>query len=75
MLNLNPPRERLDGPFSPLVVHLPERRMFEVQERNFTAVGKGVVPIVDVEGCTCTIGALHVVSVSNRPRTRAKTAR
>ncbi len=75
MLNLNPLRERLNGPFSPFVIHRSDGRKFEVPHRDFIAVGKGVVYIVDEEDCTYTIDALHIVSISDRPAKRAKSAR
>lgn len=75
MLNLNPLRERLNGPFSPFAIHLSDGRKFEVPHRDFIAVGKGVVSIVDDRDCTYTIDALHIVSISDFPRKRAKAAR
>ena len=75
MLNLNPLRERLNGLFSPFVIHLTDGRKFEVPHRDFIAVGKGVVSIVDEEDCTYTIDALHIVNISDRPAKRTKPAR
>ena len=75
MLNLNPLRERLSGPFSPFVIHLSDGRRFEVPHRDFIAVGKGVISIVDEEDCTYTIDALHITSISDLRIKRTKAAR
>ena len=67
MLDLNPIRDRLAGQFSPFVVHLSDRRKFVVSHRDFIAVGKGVVSIVDERDSTHTVDALHIVSISDLP--------
>ncbi len=72
MLNLNPIRDRLSGPFAPFVIHLSDGRKFVVPHRDFIAVGRGVVSIVDQRDSTHTVDALHIVSISDIPRKRAK---
>jgi hypothetical protein len=74
MINLNPLRDRLSGPFSPFVIHLSDGRKFPIPHRDFIAVGKGVVSIVDERDSTHTVDALHIVSISDPPR-RAKSAK
>ena len=75
MLNLNPLRDRLAGPFTPFVIHLTDGRKFEVPHRDFIAVGKGVVSIVDERDSTHTVDALHIVSISDVPPRRTKAAK
>ncbi len=75
MLNLNPLRERLAGPFTPFVIYLSDGRKFAVPHRDFIAVGKAVVSIVDQRDSTHTVDALHIVSISDLPPKRSKPAR
>ena len=75
MLHLTPLRERLNGPFTPFVIHLSDGRKFAVPHRDFIAVGKGVVSIVDERDCTYTIDALPIVSIADLPPRRSKAAR
>ena len=75
MLNLNPIRDRLNGPFTPFVIHLTDGRSFEIPHRDFIAVGKGVVSIVDRRDSTHTVDALHIVSICDAPPKHAKAAR
>jgi hypothetical protein len=65
MINLNPIRDRLAGPFVPFVIHLSDGRKFEVPHRDFIAVGKGVVVIVDRNDSTHTVDSLHIVSIAD----------
>jgi hypothetical protein len=75
MINLNPLRDRLSGPFSPFVIHLSDGRKFPVSHRDFIAVGKGVVSIVDERDSTHTVDALHIVSISDPPPKHTKSAK
>lgn len=75
MVNLNPLRERLAGPFVPFVIYLSDGRKFAVPHRDFIAVGKGVVSIVDERDSTHTLDALHIVSISDRPPKRTKSSK
>ncbi len=72
MLNLNPLRDRLEGKFEPFVIHLSDGRKFAVPHRDFIAVGKGVVSIVDARDSTHTVDALHIVSISDPPPKRSR---
>ena len=72
MLNLNPLRDRLSGRFAPFVISLSDGRKFAVPQRDFIAVGKGVVSIVDERDSTHTIDALHIVSISDPPPRKAR---
>ena len=74
MLNLNPIRDRLNGPFTPFVIHLTDGRKFAVPHRDFIAVGKGVVSIVDKRDSTHTVDALHIVTINDLLPRRAKAA-
>lgn len=75
MLNLKPIRDRLEGVFAPFVVHLSDGRRFTIPHRDFIAVGKSVISIVDRHHSTHTVDALHIVSISDPPRRREKIAR
>lgn len=75
MLNLNPLRDRIAGPFVPFLIHLSDGRKFFVPHRDFIAVGKGVVSIVDERDSTHTVDALHIVSISDLPPQRAKSSK
>ncbi len=75
MLNLAPLRDRLAGPFTPFVIHLSDGREFLVPHRDFIAVGKGVVSIVDQRDSTHTLDALHILSISDPASKRAKRAK
>ena len=72
MLNLNPLRDRLNGPFVPFVIHLSDGRKFEVPHRDFIAVGRGIISIVDKRDSTHTVDALHIVSICDLPARRIK---
>lgn len=75
MLNLNPLRDRLNGPFTPFVIHLSDGRKFDVPHRDFIAVGRGVISIVDKRDSTHTVDALHIVSICDLPARRTKSGR
>ena len=57
------------------MIHLYAGRKFEVPHRDFIAVGKGIVSIVDERDSAHTVDALHIVSISDAPHRRTKTAR
>lgn len=73
MINLNPIRDRLSGPFVPFVIHLSDGRKFEVPHRDFIAVGRGIISIVDQRDSTHTVDALHIVSICDTPAKRPRT--
>lgn len=72
MVNLNPIRDRLNGPFTPFVIHLSDGRKFEVPHRDFIAVGKGIISIVDYRESTHTVDAPHIVSISDLTGKRSR---
>jgi hypothetical protein len=72
MVNLNPIRDRLTGPFSPFVIHLTDGRKFEVPHRDFIAVGRGVVVVVDKHDSTHTVDSLHIVSITDAATKKSK---
>ena len=75
MLNLNPIRDRLNGTFVPFVIHLTDGRKFEVPHRDFIAVGRGIISIVDKRDSTHTVDALHIVSICDLPTKRSKSGK
>jgi len=72
MLNLRPIRDRLEGPFAPFVVHWSDGRRFAIPHRDFIAVGKSVISMVDRRDSTHTVDALDIVRVSD-PASRLDT--
>ena len=72
MLNLNPIRDRLNGAFVPFVIHLTDGRKFEVPHRDFIAVGRGIISIVDNRDSTHTVDALHIASICDLPGRHTK---
>ena len=75
MMNLHPLRDRLAGPFTPFVILLSDGRKLSVPHRDLIAVGKRVVSIVDERDSTHTVDALHIVSISDPPPKRARSAK
>ncbi len=75
MLNLKPIRDRLERPFTPFVIHLSDERSFTIPHRDFIAIGKSVISIVDRQDSTHTVDALHIVSISDPPRKGARISR
>ena len=65
MLNLQHIRERLGPDFEPFSVRLSDARRFEVPHRDFIAVGRGVIVIVDENDSSHKIDALHIVSIDD----------
>ena len=75
MLNLNPIRDRLNGTFAPFTIHLSDGRTFDVPHRDFIAVGRGIISIVDKRDSTHTVDALHIVSICDLPARRLKSGK
>jgi hypothetical protein len=75
MLNLQPIRDRLEGPSSPFAIHLSDGRSFPIPHRDFIAVGKSVVSIADRHDSTHTLDALHIVSIGDPHKQRDKAGR
>ena len=66
MMNLDTIRNRLLGPFKPFTLHLTDGRKIPVPHRDFIAVGKGIVVVVDDRDVDQVVDALHIVSVEDR---------
>ena len=75
MLNLTPLRERLNGPFTPFVIHLSDGRKVAVPHRDCIAIGKDIISIVDERDRTYTIDAHYILSIADLPPRRSKAAR
>jgi hypothetical protein len=73
--NLKPIQVRLEGPLSSFGIHLSDGRDFAIPHRDFIAVGKSVISMVDRHDSTHTVDALRIVSISDPPRRRGKVAR
>lgn len=65
MLNLQHIRDRLRPSFQPFTIHLSDGRSFVVPHRDFIAVGRGVVSVIDQQDVQHTLDALHIVSVND----------
>ena len=65
MLNLQHIRDRLRPLFQPFTIHLSDGRSFIVPHRDFIAVGRGVVSVIDQQDVQHTLDALHIVSVND----------
>lgn len=63
MLNLQPIRERLGRSFQPFTIRLSDGRSFPIPHRDFIAIGRGVVSVIDDRDVTHTLDALHIVSI------------
>lgn len=68
MLNLQPLRERLGSDFQPFTIHLSDGRSFSVPHRDFIAVGRGIVSVIDERDISHTLDALHIVSIGEAVR-------
>ncbi len=62
MLNLAPLREGLGPEFQPFTIRLSDGRSFAVPYRDFIAVCRGVVSVID-DATSHTINPLHIVSL------------
>jgi hypothetical protein len=65
MLNLQHIRDRLWPSFQPFTIHLSDGRSFDVPHRDFIAVGRGVVSVIDQQDVQHTLDAPHIVSVND----------
>lgn len=65
MLNLQHIRDRLGSDFEPFTVHLSDGHSFKVPHRDFMAVGRGVIVIVDENDSSHKIDALQLVSLDD----------
>ena len=63
MLNLQQIRERLGPGFQPFTIHVSDGRSFPIPHRDFIAIGRGVVPVIDDRDVTHTLDALHIASI------------
>jgi hypothetical protein len=65
MLNLQHIRERLGPDFQPFTISLSDGRTFLIPHRDFIAVGRGLVSVIDQSDIQHTIDALHIVSIDD----------
>ena len=65
MLNLQHLRDRLGPTFQPFSLSLSDGRTFVVPHRDFIAVGRGLVSVIDENDVQHTIDALHIVSIND----------
>ncbi len=66
MLNLDPIRNRLNADFKPFTLHLTDGRKIPVPHRDFIAIGRGIVVVVDENDVDQVVDGLHIVSVEDR---------
>jgi hypothetical protein len=65
MVNLDPIRSRLGREFMPFTIHLSDGRSLPIPARDFIAVGRGVVSVIDDRDVTHTLVALHIFSIED----------
>jgi len=65
MLNLQHIRDRLGATFQPFTISLSDGRSFLVPHRDFIAVGRGLVSVIDEGDIQHTIDPLHIVSIDD----------
>jgi hypothetical protein len=65
MINLDPIRERLGPSFRPFNIRLSDGRQFQVPHRDFIAVGRGIISVIDERDVPHVIDALHIVSIDD----------
>lgn len=65
MLNLDPIRERVGREFQPFTIRVSDGRSFGIPHRDFIAVGRGVISVIDERDVTHTLDALHIVSIED----------
>lgn len=65
MLNLQHLRDRLGPTFQPFTISLSDGRSYNVPHRDFIAVGRGLVSVIDERDIQHTIDPLHIVSIDD----------
>ena len=65
MLNLQHLRERLSPTFQPFTISLSDGRCFAVPHRDFIAVGRGLVSVIDENDIQHTLDPLHITSLDD----------
>ncbi len=63
MLNLQHLRDRLGPNFQPFSISLSDGRSFLVPHRDFIAVGRGLISVIDPDDIQHTIDPLHITSI------------
>jgi hypothetical protein len=61
-------KKRLDNGFAPFALRLTDGRRYEIPQRDFIALSKNVVLIIDADGWGVSINPLHIVSVDELTR-------
>jgi ribosomal protein S4E len=56
-------RQQLSNGFQPFTVHLSDGREFRVPHRDFIALSRSVVVVIDEKEISHTINPLHIVSI------------
>jgi hypothetical protein len=66
MTDLAPLRDRLGPEFQPFTIRLTDGRSFGIPRRDFIAVGRRVISIIDDRDVAHTIDPLHIVSLEDK---------
>ncbi len=61
---------RLRGGFRPFTLRLSDGRSYPIPHREFIAVGRHAVVVMDKAGFPTYIDPLHIVSVDDKPTSR-----
>jgi hypothetical protein len=56
-------KKRLDNGFTPFALRLTSGRRYEIPQRDFIALSRNFVMIIDSDGWCASINPLHIVSV------------
>jgi len=60
-------RHRLSNGFQPFTVHLSDGREFRVPHRDFIALSRNVLVVIDEKEISHTINPLYIVSIGETP--------
>jgi hypothetical protein len=56
-------KKRMENGFHPFALRLTDGRRYEIPQRDFIALSRNVVMIIDRDGWGVSINPLHIVSV------------
>lgn len=68
-------RKKVTNGFRPFAIETSGGRRYEIPHPEFIMVGRGVVAVLGEDDSVTTIDALHIVSVEDLPRTKARRSR
>ncbi|PWU13396.1 MAG: hypothetical protein C5B50_19505 [Verrucomicrobia bacterium] len=75
MLNLNIIRARIRDEFKPFTLYLSDGRKIPVPHPEFISVGQAIVVVIGPDDVPQDIDPLHIVSLKETPRKKARPSR